>query len=123
MSTQSITLDQWQLLFHEAMAAILRAKTAIKKQAGILGIAKGLWTVSRDLKKIIAIEALALKAPEGTLSDEWIQDNLRSSAELLRSLEDLIDNARRGGLTNQTFPVTLCTVVIVLGVVVVVIVR
>jgi hypothetical protein len=49
-STAILTLEQWQIRFHETMAALLRAKEAIKLRFGLLGILNGLWRSSRDLK-------------------------------------------------------------------------
>jgi hypothetical protein len=102
MSTQPLPLDQWHLLFHETMAAILRAKEAIKRQAGILGIANGLWGAARDLKRIVRLEELLLAAPDGALSEVQLLESIRSSTEILRSIEDLIDIAKHHGFTNRT---------------------
>jgi hypothetical protein len=33
-SSMTLTLDQWQILFHETMAALLRAQEAVKRQLG-----------------------------------------------------------------------------------------
>jgi len=102
MSTAALPFDQWQLLFHEAMAAIIRSKEAIKRQAGILGVAKGLWTAARDLKNIVQLERVMLEVPDGVIDEATLRANIQSTSELLRSIEELIDIAKQHRLQNRT---------------------
>ena len=37
-STATPNFDEWQILFHETMAALLRAKAAVEKQFGLWGL-------------------------------------------------------------------------------------
>jgi ribosomal protein L17 len=98
----TVALDQWQILFHETMAALLRAQEAVSRQIGLVGLLKGLWTLSRDLKALNANLKVISEAPDGFLTDEFIQSHLPQIRELLRSIENLIDTAKRKGLMNRS---------------------
>jgi hypothetical protein len=97
-----LTLDEWQIRFHEAMAALLRAREAIKRQFGLLGLLNGLWKSSRDLKALNATLKAVSELPDGILSDELIQSQIPQLRELLRSIEDLVDSARHRGVMNRS---------------------
>jgi hypothetical protein len=100
--TATLDLDEWQILFHETMAALLRAKEALNKQFGFWGILNGLWRSSRDLKALnSALKALS-EAPDGRLSEEFILSHIPQVRKLLKSIEELIDAGRAHGLTNRT---------------------
>jgi hypothetical protein len=101
-SPATLTLDEWQIRFHEAMAGLLRAREAIKRQFGLLGLLNGLWKSSRDLKALNATLKAVSELPDGILSDELIQSQIPQLRELLRSIEDLVDSARHRGLMNRS---------------------
>lgn len=101
MSTAAVPLDEWQLQFHEAMAAILGAKEKITRQAGILGITYGLWSVTRDLKNIIRLLVSTTSVPDGLWNDTLIESTISSTSVLVRSIEDLLDTAKSKGFTNR----------------------
>jgi hypothetical protein len=88
------------------MAAILRAAKSIKREAGILGVAKRLWSVSRDLDNLrilqLSIYERMLQLPDGGLDETLIKGNVESTASLLRSVADLLDVAKRHGLANRS---------------------
>lgn len=106
MSANAIQLEQWQLQFHELMAAILRASATIRREAGILGIAPRLWEVARDLKNILPLQEhiyqSMLELPDGAVDEAIIKSSAESTGKLLCSIEDLLDNARRNQLMNRT---------------------
>jgi hypothetical protein len=101
-STTVLVLDQWQILFHETMAALLRTQEAVKRQFGLWGILNGLWRSSRDLKMLNASLKAISELPDGTLSEELIQSQIPQLRKLLISIEDLIDTAKRHQLTNRS---------------------
>ena len=101
-STTLRPLDQWQILFHETMAALLRAQEAVKQQFGLWGILNGLWRSSRDLKMLNASLKEISELPDGVLSEEFIRSQIPQLRKLLTSIEDLIDNAKRHRLTNRS---------------------
>jgi ribosomal protein L17 len=97
-----LTLDQWQIRFHEAMEALLRVQAAVKQQCGLFGLLNGLWKSSRDLKALnVSLKAIS-ELPDGVLSEEFIQSHLPQVRKLLRSIETLIDTAKSRGLTNRS---------------------
>jgi hypothetical protein len=98
----SLALDQWQILFHETMAALLRAQEAVKQQWGFWGILNGLWTSSRDLKALNAQLKVISELPDGLLTEEFIHSQIPQVRKLLRSIEDLIDTAKRKGWMNRS---------------------
>jgi hypothetical protein len=63
-SSAILTLDQWQIRFHEAMAALLRAQEAVKQQIGLLSPLNGLWKCSRDLKALNATLKAVSELPD-----------------------------------------------------------
>jgi hypothetical protein len=103
MSTSTtLTLDQWQILFHDTMAALLRAKEAVKQQFGLWGILNGLWRCNRDLKLLNATLKAFSELPDGVLNEDFIQSQIPQLRNLLRSIEDLIDTSKRGQLMNRS---------------------
>ena len=68
-SAATLPLEQWQIRFHETMADLLRAQEAIKRQFGLLGILKGLWRSSRDLKALNANLTAISELPDGVLNE------------------------------------------------------
>jgi hypothetical protein len=100
--TASPSLDRWQILFHETMAALLRAQEAIRKQLGFWGIQNGLWKCTRDLKALNASLKLISELPDGCLTEDVIQSQIPQLRKLLRSVEDLIDTAKRKGWMNRS---------------------
>jgi hypothetical protein len=101
-STATLTLDEWQILFHETMAALLRAKEAVKKQLGFWGILNGLWRSNRDLKAFNAMLKLLSESPDGVLSEGFVQSQIPKLRTLLKSIEELIDTGKSHGLTNRS---------------------
>jgi hypothetical protein len=101
-STAILALDQWQIRFHEAMAALLRAREAIKRRFGLWGLLNGLWKSSRDLKALNASLKAVSELPDGILSDDFIQSQIPQLRNLLRSIEDLVDTAKHKGLMNRS---------------------
>ena len=101
-ASSTITLNQGQILFHEAMAALLRAREAVRRQVGFWGILNGLWRVSRDLKALNASLKAISELPDGIVSEEVIQFQIPQLRKLLSSIEDLIDTARRHQLMNRS---------------------
>lgn len=101
-SAASLTLEQWQILFHETMAALLRAQEAIKQQLGLWGVLNGLWRSSRDLKALNASLKAISEMPDGALNEEFIHSHIPEIRKLLRSIEGLIDTGKSKGLTNRS---------------------
>jgi hypothetical protein len=101
-TSMTVALDQWQILFHETMAALLRAQEAVKQQLGQIGLLNGLWRASRDLKALNASLKLISEAPDGAISEVLIQSHILKVRELLRSIESLLYNAKRKGLMNRS---------------------
>jgi hypothetical protein len=102
MPNGQLTLDQWQILFHETMAALLRAKEAVKKQFGLWGLVNGLWKSSRDLKALNATLKAISELPDGVLTEEFIHAQIPQLRKLLKSIEELLEVGRRRGLLNRT---------------------
>ena len=101
-STTVLTLDQWQILFHETMATLLRAQEAVKRQFGLWGILNGLWKSSRDLKALNASMKAISELPDGIFTEEAIHSQIPQLRKLLTSIEELIDTAKRKGLMNRS---------------------
>ena len=101
-SSAILTLDQWQIRFHEAMAALLRAQEAVKQQIGLLGLLNGLWKCSRDLKALNTTLKAVSELPDGTLSEDFIQSQIPQLGKLLRSIEDLLGTAKHKGWMNRS---------------------
>lgn len=101
-STTVLSLDQWQILFHETMAALLRAQDAVKRQCGLWGLLSGLWKCSRDLKALNASLKVISELPDGVFSEVLIQSQIPQLRKLLTSIEELIDTAKRRQLTNRS---------------------
>jgi len=95
-------LDEWQILFHETMAALLRAKEAVKQQFGFWGVMSGLWRSSRDLKTLNAMLKALSESPDGALSDAFLSSHIPQVRKLLTSIEELIDAGKSNGLTNRS---------------------
>lgn len=102
MSAATITIDQWQILFHETMAALLRAQEAVKQQFGFWGALNGLWRSSSDLKALNAKLKALSELPDGYLSEDFLQSQIPQLRKLLRSIEDLIDTAKHHGWMNRS---------------------
>jgi hypothetical protein len=102
MGTPTLTFDQWQILFHETMAALLRVQESVKQQVGYLGLLNGLWKSSRDLKALNALLKILSETPDGILTDEAIKSHIAELRNLLKNIENLIDAAKSRGLTNRT---------------------
>jgi hypothetical protein len=100
-SSAILTLDQWQIRFHEAMAALLRAQEAVKQQIGLWGLLNGFWKCSRDLKALNATLKAISELPDGTLSEDFIQSQIPQLGKLLRSIEDLLATAKHKGWMNR----------------------
>src|ERR1700679_2798446 len=100
-STTILTLDEWQILFHETMAALLRAQEAVERQVGLWGLLNGFWKSCRDLKALNANLKSISEAPDGILSVEFVQAHIPQVRKLLRSIEDLVDAGKSNGLTNR----------------------
>ena len=98
----SLTLEQWQIRFHETMAAVLRAQEALRRQVGLWGVLNGLWRSSRDLKALNANLKEISELPDGTLNEEFIHSHIPQVRKLLGSIENLIDNGKRKGLMNRS---------------------
>jgi hypothetical protein len=98
----TLTLDQWQILFHETMAALLRAKEAAKKPLGWIGLITGLWRSSRDLGKLNAAMKMLSESPDGVLGEEFLKSHIPQTRKLLMSIEELLDTSKIHGLTNRT---------------------
>ena len=94
-------IDRWQILFHQTMAALLRAKEAVKQKLGFWGVLSGLWKCSRDLKEMNAALKMLSEAPDGYLSEEIIKTQISQSRQLLTSIEGLLDGAKRANIMNR----------------------
>src|SRR5208282_2737410 len=96
--TVSLTLDEWEILFHETMAALLRAKEAVRQQLGLWGVIRGLWRSSRDLKALNATLKALSESPDGALNEAFISSHIPQVRKLLKSVEELIDTGKARGL-------------------------
>src|SRR5207248_874433 len=101
-ATTITSLEQWQILFHETMAALLRAQEAVKRQFGFWGLLNGLWKSSRDLKALVASMKAISELRDGLLTEETIRGQISQIQKLLTSIEELIDTAKRAGLMNRS---------------------
>jgi ribosomal protein L17 len=84
------------------MAALLRAKEAVKQQFGFWGILSGLWKCSRDLKALGASLKALSELPDGLLTEDTIKSQIPQLRKLLTSIEELIDTAKQKGLMNRS---------------------
>jgi len=98
----TLPLGQWQILFHETMAALLRAQEAVQSQIGFWGTLNGLWKVSRDLKAFNMSLKVLSELPDGVLSEEVVQYQIPQLRKLLMSIENLLETAKRHQLTNRS---------------------
>lgn len=94
--------NQFEILFHETMAAVLRAQESTKRQFGLIGNLNAFWKSSRDLKAFRQTLVMGFELPDGTISNEWIAAQIPKFHELLAAIEELLDAARRGGFMNRT---------------------
>jgi hypothetical protein len=101
-TTSISTLDQWQIIFHETMAALLRAQEAVKRQFGFWGVLNGLWRCSRDLKILNSSLKALSELPDGVLSEEFIKAQIPELRKLLSSIDDLVNAGKSHGWTNRT---------------------
>ena len=101
-TTSISTLDHWHIIFHETMAALLRAQEAVKRQFGFWGVLNGLWKCNRDLKMLNSSLKALSELPDGVLSEEFVKSQIPELHKLLASIDDLIDVGKRHGLTNRT---------------------
>jgi hypothetical protein len=101
-SSAALTPEQWQIQFHETMAAVLRVQEAVKRQVGLWGILNSLWKCNLNLKAFIAKLKLIAEAPDGLLSEELIRSLIPQIDKLLRSIERLIDTAKHFGWMNRS---------------------
>jgi hypothetical protein len=101
-TTSIATLDQWQIIFHETMAALLRAQEAVKRQFGFWGVLNGLWKCNRDLKILNSSLKALSELPDGAVSDEFIKAHILELRKLLNSIDDLVSAGKRHGWTNRT---------------------
>jgi|SRR5580704_19048720 hypothetical protein len=97
-----LTLQRWEIQFHETMAALLRAQEAVRRQFGFFGILNGLWRSSRDLKAISVRLKEISELPDGTVGEEFIQSQIPQLRKLLRALEELMDSAKHHRLMNRS---------------------
>ena len=95
-------LDQWQIMFHETMAALLRAKESIQQQLGLFGMLNRFWTCTRDLKSLNSILKTLSEAPDGLLSQESVASQIVEMRKIVSSLNDLMDISKRHGLFNRS---------------------
>jgi hypothetical protein len=102
VASSAMTLDQGQILFYETMAALLRAKEAVRRQVGFWGILNGLWKVSREMKALSANLKAGSELPDGVMSDQIIQSQIPQLRKLVASTEELIDTARQHQLLNRS---------------------
>jgi hypothetical protein len=102
MSTEALPLDEWQLRFHEAMAAVLRAREAIRRQATLAGVAWGLWRAARDLKEVVDFSARLLETQDGLVTKEMVGPFMDSMKGLVVEIDGLVDTAKRRKLFNRT---------------------
>jgi hypothetical protein len=101
-STTVLSLNQWEILFHETMAALLRAQDAVSRQFGFWGIVRGLWRCSSDLKMLNASLKAISELPDGVLTEDLLRSQVPQLRKLLTSIEELIDSAKRRRLTNRS---------------------
>ena len=95
-------LDRWQILFHETMAALLRAEKAVQQRFGFWGLLNSLWKSNRDLKALNASLKSISELPGDVLTADIVQSQILQLRNLLTSIEDLIDTARLHQLTNRS---------------------
>lgn len=84
------------------MAAILRAKEAVRKQVGFWGILNRLWRLSRDMKALNASLRSTSELPDGILSEQVVRAQIPQLRKLVASTEELIDTARQHQLLNRS---------------------
>jgi hypothetical protein len=101
-STTVLSLNEWEILFHETMAALLRAQEAVRQQFGFWGIVRGLWKCSSDLKMLNASLKAISELPDGILTEDLLRSQVPQLRKLLTSIEELIDGAKRRRLTNRS---------------------
>ena len=97
-----LALDEWQIRFHETMAALLRAQEAVKQRFGLFGLVTGLWRCSRDLRALNDSLKAISDLPDGVLDQEFIQSQIPQLHKLLGSIESLLETAKLKGLTNRS---------------------
>jgi hypothetical protein len=101
-ATAISTLEEWPIIFHETMAALLRAQEAVRRQLGFWGVLNGLWKCNRDLRILnCSLKALS-ELPDGVLSEGFIKAQIPELHKLLGSIDDLVNVGKRHGWTNRT---------------------
>lgn len=103
MSSETLTLDQWYIDYHEAMAAATKVRAAVRRHATIFQIASSLWSAARDVRRLIPEhERLLQHGARLLLLPDKLQDLLESLKKLCDTLDELFDVARAKGYTNRT---------------------
>jgi len=97
-----LTLDAWQILFHETMAAVLHAQEVVKQQFGLVGVLNRAWRVNRELKVMTANLKTLSELPDGAISNEFIESHIPQVRDLLTAIERLITAANKKGLMNRS---------------------
>ena len=97
-----LTLQQWEIQFHETMAALLRAQEAVRRQSGFFGILNGLWRSSRDLKAISVRLKEISELPDGQVTEEFMHSQIPQLRELLQVLQEVVDVAKLKGHLNRS---------------------
>ncbi|MBV9760948.1 MAG: hypothetical protein JO340_10325 [Acidobacteriaceae bacterium] len=102
MNTATFTMDEWQILFHETMAALLRAQEAVKRQLGIWGLLNSLWKCGRELKALTAALKSLSEAPDGAIPFDFLKSHPENVRDLSSSLDRLLQTAQQKGLMNRS---------------------
>jgi hypothetical protein len=101
-SAAVLPVQQWQIQFHETMAASLRTHGAVESQSGFLGIVADLWRSARDLKVLSAILKEISELPDGQVTEEFMHSQIPQLRELLQVLQEVVDVAKLKGHLNRS---------------------
>jgi hypothetical protein len=100
-SAATLPVQQWQIRFHETMAASLRTQGTVQ-QSGLFGIVRDLWRSAHDLKVLSAILKEISELPDGQVTEEFLQSQIPQLRELLDVLQEVVGAAKVKGHLNRS---------------------
>jgi hypothetical protein len=98
--------DAWTADLYSATSVALRVSAAMQSQGLKLQLARNVWKLDSGLRELVQAVYRALKTPDTSQpppSQERVHEVLQTLNNLYRTVEQLHADARRNGLTNNTF--------------------
>jgi len=101
MSVATLTLNEWESSYYEAMALIAKFKAAVERQVGIFGIATRLWRLNHTLGPWVTTMEGLCQVEESSLPAFATRDLVEHLRKLQESLRELVKTLRARGFANR----------------------